>query len=116
MLYNYMGSSSPKMYGGGTNIGSSVPLDAMPITMPTGAFPIGKYNVNVDFMDHQPATYQVIGPSPTTGSQGAKVSGAAARSSNQKAPFAFPQIQGLLQAPPPQVLVIERMHSGNFLS
>ncbi|CAL1542612.1 unnamed protein product [Lymnaea stagnalis] len=26
--------------------------------------------------------------------------------------FAFPQIQGLLQAPPPQVLVIERMHSG----
>ncbi|GFS25394.1 baculoviral IAP repeat-containing protein 6, partial [Elysia marginata] len=26
--------------------------------------------------------------------------------------FAFPQIQGLLQTPPPQVLVIERMHSG----
>ncbi|GFO34551.1 baculoviral iap repeat-containing protein 6, partial [Plakobranchus ocellatus] len=26
--------------------------------------------------------------------------------------FAFPQMQGLLQSPPPQVLVIERMHSG----
>ncbi|KAH9496163.1 Baculoviral IAP repeat-containing protein 6, partial [Bulinus truncatus] len=30
----------------------------------------------------------------------------------QQKQFAFPQIQGLLQAPPPQVLVIERMHSG----
>lgn len=28
--------------------------------------------------------------------------------------FAFPQIQGLLQTPPPQVLVIERMHSGEL--
>ncbi|XP_067680641.1 baculoviral IAP repeat-containing protein 6-like isoform X2 [Haliotis asinina] len=30
----------------------------------------------------------------------------------QKASFAFPQNQALLQPPPPQVLVIERMHSG----